>query len=209
MFTGLIEAVGEVVEVQRTLSGLRLRLRTALAAELHAGDSLAVNGVCLTVIDATADCVDADIGPETARVTTLGALRRGQPANLERPMRSDGRFGGHFVQGHVDGTGAVERIREDEAAHWLTVSFGGELAPYLIPKGSITVDGVSLTVAALHERVFDVMIVPFTWAHTNLGSLRAGERVNLECDLIGKYVARAVAQMTTTGQGDAETRSSR
>ena len=203
MFTGLIETVGEIVEVRRTVSGFRLRLQTALAAELLAGDSVAVNGVCLTVIDATADRMEADIGPETARVTTLGALRSGQPVNLERPMRSDGRFGGHFVQGHIDGTGAVECIREDATANWLTISFGGELAPYLIPKGSIAVDGVSLTVAALHERAFDVMIVPFTWAHTNLRSLRAGERVNLECDMIGKYVARAMGQRTAaTGQGD-------
>jgi len=207
MFTGLIEAVGEVVEVQRNDSGFRLRLQTTLAPELHTGDSLAVNGVCLTVVDATANRVDADVGPETARVTTLATLRSGQPANLERSMRSDGRFGGHFVQGHVDGTGVVERIRQEGDAHWLTIAFGRELAPYLIPKGSIAVDGISLTVALLDEGTFDVMIVPFTWAHTNLRALRTGDRVNLECDMIGKYVARAVEMVTSTGHGDSETRS--
>ncbi|MGH9254360.1 MAG: riboflavin synthase [Vicinamibacterales bacterium] len=209
MFTGLIESVGEVVEIRRTASGLRLCLQTALAADLHPGDSLAVNGVCLTVVDVAADNVSADVGPGTARVTTLGALRGGQPVNLERPMRADGRFGGHFVQGHVDGTGAVEHIREEGDSHWLTISFSAALGPYMIPKGSIAVDGISLTVAALDERTFDVMIVPFTWAHTNLSALHPGERVNLECDTIGKYVARAVEQLvTSTGHGDAGTGSS-
>ena len=194
MFTGLIEDVGEVAEVRRDPSSLSLRLRTALAPELCAGDSLAVNGVCLTVVRATADNVDVDVGPETARVTTLAGVRPGQPVNLERSMRADGRFGGHFVQGHVDGTGVVEGIRDQDESHWLTISFDGELARCLIPKGSIAVDGISLTIAALRDTAFDVMIVPFTWAHTNVRALQAGEQVNLECDLIGKYVARALEQ---------------
>jgi riboflavin synthase len=198
MFTGLIEAVGEVVDVRKTASSLRLRVRTMVGAELRAGDSLAVNGVCLTVIAAAADNVDADVGPETTRVTTLGGVFVGQKVNLERPMSADARFGGHFVQGHVDGTGILERISEQGDARWLTISFGGDLAPYLVPKGSIAVDGISLTVAALHEGTFDVMIVPFTWAHTNLNTLRAGDRINLECDMIGKYVARAVDQFLSS-----------
>ena len=200
MFTGLIEAVGEVAEIRRTATGLRLRLLTPLSADLRDGDSLAVNGVCLTVVDATADGASADIGPETARVTALGQLRAGDPVNLERSMRFDGRFGGHFVQGHVDGTGTVETVREDGDARWLTVAFGDELAPFLIPKGSIAVDGISLTVAALHHRTFDVMIVPFTWAHTSLPALREGALVNLECDMIGKYVARAMEQFARHDQ---------
>ncbi len=200
MFTGLIEAVGEVVDVRQTASSRRLRVQTMLGAELHAGDSLAVNGVCLTVIAATADNVDADVGPETTRVTTLAGVSAGQRVNLERPMSADGRFGGHLVQGHVDGTGILERIREEGDAHWLTISFGRDLAPFLVSKGSIAVDGISLTVAGLHEATFDVMIVPFTWAHTNLSTLSAGDRVNLECDMVGKYVARAVDQfLTATG----------
>ena len=192
MFTGLIEAVGHVEEVRSAGSGARLRIRAPLASELTPGDSLAVNGVCLTVVAAAAGEVHADVGPETARVTTLGSLRRGREVNLERPLRADGRVGGHFVQGHVDGTGQVDEIRADGDAHWLAVSFADPLAPYLVHRGSVAVDGVSLTVASLGDRRFDVMIIPFTWEHTTFRTLRAGDRVNLECDIVGKYVARAL-----------------
>jgi riboflavin synthase len=190
MFTGLIEAVGHVAEVTPASSGFRIRIRTPLSGELRVGDSLAVNGVCLTVTGADGATVDADIGPETVRVTTLGQLKPKHPVNLERSMPANGRFGGHIVQGHVDGLGGVEQIREDGDAHWLTVSFDEPLAPYLIEKGSIAVDGVSLTIAALHDRTFDVMLVPHTWDQTTLRNLRAGDRVNLECDMVGKYVVR-------------------
>ena len=191
MFTGLIESVGHVEDATPAESGVRLRVRTAFAAEMRAGDSLAVNGVCLTVVATDAGAVCADLGPETARVTTLGSLRAGQSVNLERAMRADGRFGGHFVQGHVDGTAEVMAVRKDGDAHCLTFSFGDALAACLIPKGSVAVDGVSLTVAALRDGELDVMVVPFTWDHTNLGALRPRDRVNLECDMVGKYVARA------------------
>jgi riboflavin synthase len=190
MFTGLIEAVGEVVESKSTSAGLRLRIRTDLASELTPGDSLAVNGVCLTVTLAEKGEVHVDIGPETARISTLASLRRAQPLNLERSIRADSRFGGHFVQGHVDGVGLVEDIRSEADARWLTVSFPPTLAPYLIRKGSVAVDGISLTIAGLGERRFDVMIITYTWDHTNLGALRVHDRVNLECDMIGKYVVR-------------------
>ena len=192
MFTGLIEDVGRVVDVQATASGSRLRLRTPIAAEMTAGESVAVNGVCLTVAALAAGEIQADIGPETARVTTLGSLRPDQPVNMERAMRADSRFGGHFVQGHVDGTGTIEELRPDGDAHWIAIRFPPELAPYLIRKGSVAVDGISLTVVDLSADRFTVMIVPFTWTHTNLPDLRAGARVNLECDMVGKYVARAV-----------------
>ena len=195
MFTGLIEAVGVVADVQRTASGLRLRLSSNLAGELHVGDSLAVNGVCLTVVTVAGDAVEADVGPETMKVTTLGAARKGQAMNLERPMRADGRFGGHFVLGHVDDTGRVHSIREEGDARWLRVSFNPALAAYLIPKGSIAIDGISLTLAGLDGMVFDVMVVPHTWQHTNLQTLGAGDRVNLECDVVGKYVVKAAALM--------------
>jgi riboflavin synthase len=192
MFTGLIETVGEVAEAQRTASGVRLRLRTDLASSLTAGDSVAVNGVCLTVTMSENGALFADVGPETARITTLGGLTRGRLVNLERAMRADARVGGHFVQGHVDGTGTVEEVRREADAHWLTISFPVGLAPYFIRKGSIAVDGVSLTVAGLGETHFDVMIIPFTWEHTAVKALKTGERVNLECDMIGKYVARSM-----------------
>jgi len=191
MFTGLIEAVGQVDALTPTPSGFRLRVRTALARELKVSDSLAVNGVCLTVTTVDEDIFQADIGPETARVTTLGILTVNQPVNLERSMRADDRFGGHFVLGHVDGTGTVDEVRPESDAHWLTIGYPPALAPLLISKGSVCVDGISLTVAALRDRRFDVMIIPFTWAHTNLLSLRVGDRVNLEGDVLGKYVARA------------------
>jgi len=195
MFTGLIEVVGTIAELKTTSSGFRIRIRTPLASELAPGDSLAVNGVCLTVTAADNGVVHAEIGPETARVTALGSLQHEQRVNLERPMRVDSRIGGHFVQGHIDGTGVIDEIRPDGDSHWLTISFDRSLAPYLIRKGSIAVDGVSLTVAGLGGNVFDVMIIPFTWANTNLSSLRLRDRVNLECDIIGKYVARSVELM--------------
>jgi riboflavin synthase len=136
--------------------------------------------------------MQADVGPETARVTTLGAIRTGRNVNLERSMRADSRFGGHFVQGHVDGTGTLEAQRQDGESYWLTIAYPAALRPFLVAKGSVAVDGISLTVAHLREREFDVMIIPFTWGHTNLATLQVKDPVNLECDMIGKYVARAV-----------------
>jgi riboflavin synthase len=191
MFTGLIETVGHVSGIASVPSGFRIRIRTALASSLTPGDSVAVNGVCLTATIIEGDEWQADIGPETARVTTLGSLEPEQVVNLERPLRAGDRLGGHFVQGHVDALGTIDGIRRDGDAYWMTISFPAALAPLLIPKGSIAVDGISLTVAALRERQFDVMIIPFTWSHTNLSSLRANDHVNLECDMVGKYVVRA------------------
>jgi riboflavin synthase len=192
MFTGLIETTGEVVEAKGTRAGLRLRVRTVLTQDITPGDSISVNGVCLTVTVAEKGEIHAQIGPETVRVSTLGALKRGQLVNLERSMRADARFGGHFVQGHVDGTGTIADIRAEEESHWLTIGFSSSLSPFLVRKGSIAVDGISLTVAGLGESQFDVMIIPFTWQHTNLRELKPGDRVNLECDMIGKYVARSL-----------------
>ena len=197
MFTGLIEAVGQVGHVGATDAGLRIRIRTAIAPDLSHGESVSVNGVCLTVAQRDASEFAADIGPETARVTTLAALQHGQAVNLERAMRADGRFGGHFVQGHVDGIGTVLEAREDDDAHWLKVGFSPALAVYFVPKGSVAMDGVSLTIANLATDHFDVMIIPFTWAHTSLSSLQAGATVNLECDVVGKYVARATQLFRT------------
>lgn len=191
MFTGLVESVGTVVECKPTTSGVRVRVATSLAAALSPGDSLAVNGVCLTVIVADADDVYADVGPETLRVTSLGSLAPRSLVNLERPLRADGRLGGHFVQGHVDATGAVEELRADADFFWLTVSFPPHLAPYLVHRGSVAVDGISLTIAGLGPDRFDVQLVPFTLEHTNLKLAKVRDRVNLECDMVGKYVVRA------------------
>jgi riboflavin synthase len=201
MFTGLVEQVGELIERKTTSGGFRLRIGTALAGELASGDSLAVNGVCLTVIVAERGEVHADVGPETARVTTLGWLAQGSAVNLERPLRADSRLGGHFVQGHVDAIGHVEELRADAEFHWMTVSFPAHLAPLIVHKGSIAVDGISLTVAGLGTDRFDVQLVPFTMSHTNLSRARIRDRVNLECDMVGKYVVRAaeLAGLTLTG----------
>ena len=192
MFTGLIESVGEISDVAPVESGFRIRVRCGIARDLREGESVAVNGVCLTAIAHRGDEWEAEVGPETARVTSLGGLRPGSLVNLERAMRADGRFGGHLVLGHVDGTGSVLSIRPDADFTWITVGFPEALAPYVIHRGSIAVDGISLTIAALTASTFDVQIVPFTLAHTNLRAARVGDRVNLECDMIGKYVVRAV-----------------
>jgi riboflavin synthase len=204
MFTGLIEAIGEVAEMKPTPSGFRLRLTTPIASEIAPGDSIAVNGVCLTAVASDDLAVHADISPETARVTALGALRRGALVNLERPLRADARLGGHFVQGHVDATGTIEEIRPDGDSFWLTVRYPALLAPYIVRKGSIAVNGISLTVAGLDERRFDIQIIPYTWDHTNLHLAKAGDAVNLECDILGKYVVRVaeLAGMSTAPRRD-------
>lgn len=190
MFTGLVEAVGKVVALEPIGSGFRLRLASALSAEMSAGESLAVNGVCLTMVAAGGGELEAEIGPETVRVTNLGSVVPGALVNLERPLRADARLGGHFVLGHVDGLGTIEEIRVDKDFWWFGIGFPAHLRPYLIPKGSVAVDGVSLTVAALHAGSIDIMIIPYTWDHTNFGAMRPGDKVNLECDVLGKYVVR-------------------
>lgn len=193
MFTGLIEARGAVCELIPIPDGFRIMVTTPLAADLVLGESIAVNGVCLTVVKTETGTFAAEISPETLRVTTLGILRVGHIVNLERSMRADARVGGHFVQGHVDAVGHVNGICHESDFHRVTVTFPPELAPCLVNKGSVAVDGISLTVAALEKSNFVVQIVPFTWEHTNLSNKTVGEAVNLECDIVGKYVARAMA----------------
>lgn len=197
MFTGLIESVGTIEQITPTPAGNRIQVGTALALDLAPGDSLAVNGVCLTVVTANATTIHADVSPETIRVSTLGALAPGSLVNLERPMRADARIGGHFVQGHVDATGMIESLRQEGDSYWLTVRYPPMLAAYIVRKGSIAVDGISLTVAGLGERQFDVQIVPYTFRETNLHAARANDAVNLECDILGKYVVRALELGTT------------
>lgn len=191
MFTGLVEAVGQLAERTAIAGGCRLRITTPFAAELAPGDSVAVNGVCLTVVTTDAGAVAFDVGPETARVTTLGTLAPGCLVNLERPLRADGRFGGHFVQGHVDAIGLIEELRPEHEFHWLTVSYPALLAPLFVHKGSVAVDGISLTVAGLRTDRFAVQLVPYTMEHTTLARAHVHDSVNLECDMVGKYVARA------------------
>jgi len=200
MFTGLIEAIGTVAEVMPRAAGSRLRVAASLDAALIPGESLAVNGVCLTVVTASAGAgIDLDVSPVTARITTMGSAKPGTLLNLERSLTAGARLGGHFVQGHVDATGLLESIEPQGESYWLTVSYPPELARYLVKKGSVAVDGISLTVAELSDRWFAVQIIPFTWQHTNLHALTAGAPVNLESDILGKYVVRALE----AGLGDA------
>jgi len=192
MFTGLIEATGTVDHAAPAATGVQLRVATGLGADLTAGDSIAVNGVCLTVALAARDGFDAIVSPETLRVTTLGTMRPGQLVNLERPLKADARLGGHFVLGHVDGVGRIRSLDADGDCYWLDVETPTALAPLVILKGSITVDGISLTVASLDDAAgtFDVAVIPHTLAVTTLGPKQPGEAVNLEVDVLAKYVER-------------------
>jgi riboflavin synthase len=200
MFTGLIEAIGTVSAVDPSPAGIRIRIDTTLANELTPGDSLAVNGVCLTVVTAGAGGVDMDVSPQTGRVTTLGTVAAGTSVNLERSLRAGARLGGHFVQGHVDATGTIDTLEPQGDSYWLSVRYPSSLARYIVQKGSIAVDGISLTVADLDSVRFGVQIIPFTWEHTNLRRLEVGSTVNLESDILGKYVVHAIdAQQVEPG----------
>ena len=193
MFTGLIETTGTVRGLAAVDGGQRLTIATTLGADLALGDSVATNGVCLTVVAHEADSWAADVSPETLRVTGLGTLAPGDVVNLERPLAVGSRLGGHFVQGHVDGTGRIEAIDAEGDFYRVRVSFPPTLASYFIEKGSVAVDGISLTVAALGETTFDVQIIPHTWTATTLRHAQPGDLVNLECDMVGKYVLRGLA----------------
>lgn len=190
MFTGLIEATGRIESLLATPAGGHLRVRTPMGAELRLGDSVAVNGVCLTVTQQEADLFAADVSPVTLEVTSLGKLKPGRVVNLERPVRADARMGGHFVLGHVDAVGRIATWRRDGEAHWLEVEIPPVLAPLVIARGSVAVDGISLTIAALGQDRIALQIIPFTFAHTSLAQAEVGDPVNLEADVLGKYVIR-------------------
>ena len=188
MFTGLVAGTGTV----RSLSDGRLEVDTPLAAELSAGDSIAVNGVCLTALDPTPDGFVADVMPETLRRSSLGPLGPGDEVNLELPLRASDRLGGHVVQGHVDGTGTVEDVREEGFSRVVRVAAPADLLRYVVEKGSIAVDGVSLTVSAVDDDAFEVSLIPETLERTTLGSAAPGRAVNLEVDLLAKYVEKSI-----------------
>ncbi len=188
MFTGIIEEVGKVAAVRELGGGRRLTIAADFAPELRVDQSVAVNGVCQTVVAVEGQTFDVVAIEETLRKTTFGALEAGTPVNLERALQPTGRLDGHFVQGHVDAPGEVVSV-EKEQTDWLyRVRFDARFAPYLIPVGSVALDGISLTVARLDERELTVAIIPHTYAHTNVSTWQPGTRVNIEFDLIGKYV---------------------
>ena len=191
MFTGIVEEMGQVEGIQRGRQSavLTIRARTVLEGT-KIGDSIAVNGVCLTVTSLAADRFTADVMHETLGRSSLAQLKRGGTVNLERAMPADGRFGGHIVAGHIDGTGRVVEVRKDDNAIWYTIQAPPQVLRYIVEKGSIAVDGISLTVASVTETGFSVSAIPHTAAVTTLGDKRVGDTVNLETDIIGKYVEK-------------------
>ena len=191
MFTGLIEEVGEIREIRRGSRSCVLAVGcTKVMEDTKVGDSIAVNGVCLTVTSRTDTGFTADVMAETLNRSSLSLLTAGSRVNLERAMPACGRFGGHIVAGHIDGTGTIEEIREDDNAVWYTISVKPELLRYIVEKGSIAVDGISLTVASVDQHAFRVSVIPHTRQQTALNWKRVGSLVNLECDVIGKYVEK-------------------
>ena len=190
MFTGLVADLGTVTAVDATPDGVRLAVSTSLAAELSPGDSVAVNGVCLTATAIADDGFRAEVMHESLRRSSLGEVRAGSEVNLELPLRAADRLGGHFVQGHVDGVAVVRSVREDGIARVVTFDAPAELLRYVVEKGSITVDGVSLTVSAIDAESFSVSLIPETLERTTLGAAGPGRPVNLEVDVLAKYVEK-------------------
>jgi riboflavin synthase len=193
MFTGLIQDVGTVEAVDVGDEGARVRIATRLAAEIAAGDSVAVNGVCLTATGVDGDGFETEAMNQTLSVTSLAGLEPGRRVNLELAMKASDRLGGHIVQGHVDGLGRVTAVAEDGFAKRLRVALGSDLMRYVIDKGSITLDGVSLTVAGLGDDWIEVSLIPETQERTALGEAASESNVNVECDVVAKYVERLVA----------------
>jgi riboflavin synthase len=192
VFTGLIAEMGVVEGVEAGAGGARLRIRTALAGELSAGESVAVNGACLTAAAVNGEVIEADVMNQTLEQTSLGPLRAGDRVNLELPLRAGDRLGGHLVQGHVDGTGEVASVTEDGFARRLGIEVPKRLRRYVVERGSVAVDGVSLTVSELTDSGFEVSLIPETLERTTLGAAGEGTRVNLELDVIARYVERLV-----------------
>jgi riboflavin synthase len=191
MFTGLVEETGEFIALNRLSEGARLTLRAPLVSkDTRIGDSIAVNGCCLTVTENQEDGLAFDLLAETLRRTNLGALAPGAPVNLERALAAHARLGGHFVQGHVDGVGRVEQLTPQGDNWWLSVRVPPGLDRYLVNKGSVAIDGISLTVAGIAAGVVEAAIIPFTYANTGLQALSAGDAVNLEVDILAKYIER-------------------
>ncbi|MET0624037.1 MAG: riboflavin synthase [Pyrinomonadaceae bacterium] len=201
MFTGIIEELGRVRSLERRGEGVRMTVEARAVTEgTREGDSIAVNGVCLTALEVRADSFAADGSRETLQRSTLGQLRAGSVVNLERAATPSTRLGGHIVQGHVDARGRFLSAEEHGGSWTVRVGFPAEVARYFVFKGSVAVEGISLTIAALHEEHFEVAVIPKTWSVTNLSTLRPGDPVNLEVDIIAKYVERILSH----GGGRAE-----
>jgi riboflavin synthase len=196
MFTGIIKELGRVEAVESSDDGARLRIGAGLSSELAEGDSVSVNGACLTATSVGGGTFEADVMHQTLSLTTLGELEASSAVNLELPLRPTDRLGGHVVQGHVDGTATVTDLAADGFAKRLRVELPDELLPYVVERGSIAIEGVSLTIADLSDPGLEVSLIPETLERTTLGSVEAGDRVNVECDVLARYVRRQLAAET-------------
>lgn len=189
MFTGIVEEKGKIKSIQPGTKSIRLTIGAGVVLEgLKIGDSIAVSGVCLTVVDIFSDSFASDVMPETLRMTAFANLKPGDSVNLERAMRSDGRFGGHMVAGHIDGTGVITDIRREDNAVWVKIKASPDILKYVVDKGSIAIDGISLTVAEVEKDYLSVSLIPHTAKETSLLKKNMGDAVNLECDVVGKYI---------------------
>ena len=198
MFTGIVEEMGTVTQLIRGSKEQRITIScNKILEDIHIGDSIAVNGVCLTVVTYDKNSFQADVMNETFMRSGLGALRPGNPVNLERAMAADGRFGGHIVNGHIDGTGTIKSIKKDDNAIWFEITAPRDITDGIVEKGSIAIDGISLTIAAVDNVSFKVSIIPHTLKETVLGARKVGDTVNLETDVIGKYVKKLLMSRTT------------
>ena len=198
MFTGIIEEIGEIAAIKRSAKSCELNIKgNIIFSDLKIGDSIAVNGVCLTAAAINGNVFTADIMAETMRRSSLGTLQKGSRVNLERAIAAQGRFGGHIVSGHIDGMGFVQSIAREDNAVWVTITADEDIMCYIVEKGSIAIDGISLTVARVFKDAFSVSIIPHTGSETTLLSRKSGDRVNLECDIIGKYVEKLVGKSNT------------
>ncbi len=195
MFTGIVEDVGTALDLTPTPSGARLTVATTVARELSLGESIAVDGVCLTVVEQRPDAFAADLSPTTLELTTLGALGPGAPVNLERALRVGDRLSGHWVTGHVDEVGEVVGVEPDAEVRYLHVAVPASSRSLLVPRGSVALAGISLTIVAVTEAGFTVTVIPHTLRVTSLGSIGPGERVNVEYDIVGKYVRQLLQEM--------------
>lgn len=193
MFTGIVEETGSIRGVRKGEKSASLIVECSdIIDGTQIGDSISVNGVCLTVTDIKESCFEADVMPETIRATNLKYLKPGDTVNLERALLASGRFGGHIVSGHIDGTGIISGVKKEDNAVWITIEAAPEILRYIIHKGSIAVDGISLTVQYVDERVFKIAVIPHTRDFTTLQQRKVGYKVNLECDILGKYIEKLV-----------------
>jgi len=207
MFTGIVEETGIVDGLELNSNSALIKIRAAKVLEgTKTGDSIAVNGVCLTVTDIKGSTFTADVMAETMRRTNLGSLKKGQKVNLERAMAADGRFGGHIVSGHIDGTGVISKIQNEQNAKWVYIKAPADILRLIIQKGSIAIDGISLTVASVSKEnsryVFSVAVIPHTWENTTLCKKNTGAVVNIECDVVGKYIEHFLNFKSDAGKNE-------